>query len=314
MRILKLGDKATSLFTLVIFIGVFVLCTRFLILADKFHTGLLYIAIPFALSLALYYLTPFTDGTTWKKRFWNNLRTTMIIMFAASLILMEGYVCMVMFLPIFFFITFVAFISCYIWHRCKKDSINAYALPIIVMLLSLEGVTDATTLNRYNEVIYTQMIEADVDTIRKTISQPIKLEGDRHWILSIFPMPNYIGTVSLNEGVIRQYNFVYHRWFVTNTHRGSLNVKFSEVSDNHIKTTIEDSSYIANYMRLHGTEFSFEPISDTQTKVTLTITFDRILDPIWYFEPLERFAVKKGAEYFVNEILGKQPSTKQEHI
>ena len=117
----------------------------------------------------------------------------------------------------------------------------------------------------------------------------------------------------MNEGDIRQYDFVYHRWFLTNTHTGTLNVKFVEVSNDRIKTTIEDSSYISNYLKLHATEFTLSSISDSQTKVTLTITFDRLLDPVWYFEPLERFAVKKGAEYFLNqmfnqEILENKPS------
>lgn len=311
MPVFKLGDRATASLKVVTLIGVFVLIARLLIWTHRFHTGLLYIAMPFGLSLALYYLTPHTDGTTWKKRFWNNLRITLIIMLAASLILMEGYVCVVMFLPIFFFFTFIAFIASYIRHRCRKDSLNAYALPAIVMLFSLEGVTDATTFNRHNQVTYTQIIEADVNTIKNKLSQPIALQGDRHWILSAFPMPHYIGTVSLKEGEVRRYDFTYHRWFVTNTHTGSLDVTFAEISNNHIKTKIDDSSYISNYMKLHGTEFVLEPVNGVKTKVTLTVTFDRLLDPIWYFEPLERFAVKKGAAYFVNEILGKQSSDKQ---
>lgn len=307
----KSQDRATPWLKLVTLIGVLVLFIRFIISADKYHTGLLYILMPFGLSLLVYCITPHTDGTTWKKRFWNNFRISLIILLTSSLIVMEGYVCVIMFLPIFFFFTLLAFVTCYIFHLCKKNSVNSYVLPAIVLLASLEGVTDITTFNRHNQITYTQVIKSDVNTIKKKLSQPIEFQGDRHWLLSIFPMPHYIKTVSLKEGEVRQYDFTYHRWFVTNSHTGSMNVAFTEISDNHIKATINDSSYISNYMKLHGTEFSFQPINENETRVTLTITFDRILDPIWYFEPLERFAVKKGAAYFVNEILGKQHSNQQ---
>ena len=312
MSIFKLRDKATSSLKILTLIGIAVLLVRSLIWADKLHSSLLYIAIPFGLSLALYYLTPHTDGITWKKRFWNNLRVTMIIMLAASLILMEGYICVVVFLPIFFLVTLIAFIACYIFHRLKRGSLNAYALPAIVMLLSLEGVTDITTFNRHNQITYSQVIDGDIDTIKQKLSQPIILPNKRHWLLTVFPMPRYIGTVNLEKGAIRKYDFVYHRWFATNTHTGHLDVAFTEVSDTHIKTQITDSSYISNYMKIHGTEFSFAPINDEQTRVTLTVTFDRLLDPVWYFEPLQRFAVKKSAEHFVTEVLGKQSFDTQE--
>lgn len=304
MPIIKLGDRATTSLIILTSIGVFVIAARVLIWTDKFHTGLLYIAVPFGLSVALYYLTPDTDGTTWKRRFWNNLRHSMIVMFAASLLLMEGYVCVVVFIPIFVFFAIVAFLNSYLRSRDRNGRVNVYVVPAIVMLLSLEGTSEVTTFNRYNEVSYSQVIQTDVERIKERLTQPINLRGDRHWVLSVFPMPRHIGTVRLNAGEVRKYDFVYHRWFVTNSHAGSVDVTFTEVGVDRIKTTINDNSYISNYMKLRGTEFAFDPLGEARTKVTLTIKFERLLDPVWYFEPLQRFAVRKGAEYFINQILG----------
>ena len=101
MYLLKPDDNASVILVILTLIGVAVLAVRLLIWTDTFHSGLLYIAWPFVLSLALYYFTPTTEGTSWKRRFWNNLRVSMIVMLACSLILMEGYVCVVMFMPIF---------------------------------------------------------------------------------------------------------------------------------------------------------------------------------------------------------------------
>ena len=222
MQFLNKEYKATGTIKIILLIGIAVLLVRLLVWTDSFHTGLLYIALPFAISLALYYFTPVTEGTNWKQRFWNNLRTNLIIMFAVSLILMEGYVCVVMFMPIFFLFTLIAFIADYVRHRSSKGSLNAHVIPALVVLMSIEGVSDHTTFGRYNEVTYSQVIQADVSTIKHRLSQPIELSDDRHWLLAVFPMPSAIEAGSLNQGDTHTLDFIYHRWFATNTHQGAV--------------------------------------------------------------------------------------------
>jgi len=300
-------DSATKYFEKIILIGFTLLAFRLLFFSNSFHSSLLYIAIPFILSLVLYYMTPHTDGASWKSRFWNNLRHTMIIWLASAIIMMEGYVCIIMAMPLFIFITFCSFLGQYIWEKSKDNYFKAYFIPVIIILSSIEGVTDETTFNRYNEVTYSKIINADIKTLSKRLHKQTNLINDRHWLISIFPMPvNNVEQTEINKGGIRKYDFIYNRWFVTNTHKGSIEVKFDEVSDSSIRTSIEDTSYISNYMKLHGSELKFKKIDNQNTKITLTVKFDRLLDPIWYFEPLERFAVKRSAEYFVNEVLSNK--------
>lgn len=305
MQLLNKKDNATLYLQALLILGGAVLFLRLLLWTDTFHTSLLYIAWPFGLSLVIYYFTPHTDGSSWRKRFWNNVRISMIFLLASSLILMEGYICVVMFLPIFFAGVLIAFIAFYLRNRFGKGSINAHIVPLVVALVSLEGVTDATTFNRYNEVTHTQVVQSSLADIRQRLEKPAKPKAARHWMLSIFPMPKTIGTVSLDEGEIRTYEFEYHRWFAANTHKGKLEVTFLKVENNRFKTRIDDTSYISGYMKLHGTELTLDPISETETRVTLKIAFDRVLDPIWYFEPMQRFAVEKGADYFVKNLLGQ---------
>ncbi len=177
MAFLKLDDKVTNILKNISLIGFAVLTIRLLIWTDTFHTSLLYIALPFGLSLALYYFTPRTDGTSAAKRFWNNLRQNMIIMLAASLIVMEGYVCVIMFMPIFFLFSFIAFLADYVRNRSDKGSLNAHVIPVIVVLMSLEGAADSTTFNRVNEVTYSQVIQADVATLKQRLTNPVTLQG-----------------------------------------------------------------------------------------------------------------------------------------
>lgn len=303
MQLLKKNDNATPYLKALLILGGAVLFLRLLLWTDTFHSSLLYIAWPFGLSMVLYYCTPHTDASSWKRRFWNNLRVSLIFLLASSIILMEGYVCVLMFMPIFFIGVLISFVAYYLLDRYGKGSLNAHIIPLVVALISLEGVTDATTFNRYNEVIHSQIVQSSISDIKQRLEKPEKPKAARHWMLSIFPMPKTIGTVSLGEGEIRTYEFEYHRWFATNTHKGNIQVTFVNVEYNRFKTKIEDTSYIAGYMKIHDTELTLDPISENETRVTLKIAFDRMIDPIWYFEPLQRFVVEKGAEYFVKNLL-----------
>jgi hypothetical protein len=77
-------------------------------------------------------------------------------------------------------------------------------------------------------------------------------------------------------------------------------LKISEVNENHIKTEfLKDRSYIAKYIQLLGTEIQFNPINPDQTQVTLTIHYQRLLDPAWYFDPLQKMAIKQTAQLLI---------------
>ena len=45
-------------------------------------------------------------------------------------------------------------------------------------------------------------------------------------------------------------------------------------------------------------EWTIEP-TGTGSRVTLTMRYRRLLDPAWYFKPIERYGVKKAGEYFL---------------
>lgn len=308
---LKKGDKANPLVIFLTIMGFAVLAVRLLVYSDTFNSSLLYVGWPFAISLAIYYLTPDMKGKSWKRTFWNGFRQSMIMLLGCSLILMEGYVCVVMFLPIYFIGILLAFIFSYLKNRHGGKSVQANVVLLGVILMSMEGVTEETTFNRYNEVVYEQVVHSSSKSILERLSTPEQPTEPRHWLLSIFPMPKTIGAVAIRQGATRTYDFEYHRWIAGNTHRGQLQVRFDQVNDSGITTTITDTSYLSSYLQLHGSELSFSPIDDTTTKVALTVKFDRKIDPIWYFEPLQRFAVRKSAEYFIGMVLANENSKVQ---
>lgn len=288
-------------------IGIVSVLIRLLMKYDFDRSALLYVGIPFLIAVALLFIERPSSSANWKRRYLIIVVLSLVIMLGSSVILFEGFVCVVMFMPIYFFIVLLMFL--FEWlkrYRHKKHQGKNYAhlLPVLILLSAFEGVIPQYSFEREYQVVSEKVISASVDQIKEKLTQPITLNKERHWLLSLFPMPYDIDAETLNAGDVHTVHFRYHRWLVTNTHEGNMKLEISQVEDNFIRTRfVEDTSYIANYLKLHGTEIHLQPINDKQTRVTLTIKYHRFLDPVWYFGPLQEFAVGKSAEFLLEEVI-----------
>jgi len=61
----------------------------------------------------------------------------------------------------------------------------------------------------------------------------------------------------------------------------------------------------SNYLTINDTFVKFRPVSKTQTEVSLTINYERKLDPAWYFGPLQRIAIGESADYLISQVLAR---------
>lgn len=278
-----------------------------LIYSYEFETSaLLYVGIPFFVAIALLSILKKPQSDTLGSYYIYASKWSLIVMLGTSVILFEGFVCVVFFMPIYFFILFLMYlfqIMVYRMHEKKKNTFHVHILPILIVVGSLEGVVPKFDFDRDYSVSREIVIDAPVEAIQAQLKKPMELNVDRNWLLSLFPMPTDIKAGSLSSGDVHNINFVYHRWFVTNTHSGAMSLELTEVSEDYIKTTfLKDTSYISNYMDLKGTEIRFEKQNSEQTKITLTIHYTRFLDPVWYFGPLQEYAIGKTAEFLLSEL------------
>lgn len=302
----------SRIFIIVIAIAVASLAVR-LLMGYQFHnSALLYVGIPFAIAMLLILVRSPSEAVSWKKAYLNKLIDAFIIMLGSSVVLFEGFVCVVMFMPIYLFVILVTFTADAYARRKKqtgRNSLNVHILPALLVLSSFEGVGSQVSLQRYEQVSATQVVQAGIKDIKHNLQQPIDLQISRPWFLQLFPMPYAIDAGSLSAGDVHEIHFRYHRWFVTNTHEGTMLLEITEVSDRRIRTTfLEDTSYFSNYLALKGTEILLEELDDRHTRVTLRIDFERKLDPYWYFSPVERYGVGKTAEFLITEVIARESS------
>jgi len=292
---------------ILISIGVVSLIIRLLMEYNFDRSALLYVGIPFLIAIFLLLIERPEHPHNWKRRYVNIIIFSLVIMLGSSIILFEGFVCVVMFMPIYFFIIFLMFLlEALKRYRNNKNQGTSYVhlLPAIILLSAFEGVVPKFSFEREYEIVSEKIVSANINDIKNQLKQPIELDKSRHWMLMLFPMPYDIDAETLVAGDVHTINFRYHRWFVTNTHEGSMKLEISEVEENYIRTQfIKDTSYISNYLKLYGTEINLDPIENDKTKVTLKIKYHRFLDPVWYFGPLQEFAVAKAAKFILDEVI-----------
>jgi len=300
---LKHPKWAYLLFT----VGVFSFLIRLILDSNFANSAVLYVAIPFLVSFAIFQFTEKPkSGRLWM-RYFAHLRDATIIMLATSVVLFEGFLCVLMFMPIYYLIVTIGFGAEALFRineQRKRNKLKASVLPMVIALLAIEGLSPSTSFERQNQVTRTVVVNASIDQLKANMAAEINLSARRHWFLSVFPLPIEVQAGTLNPGDIHKLDFIYKRWFFTNIDRGQFHLRIDEVSEDRVKTSVtRNTSYLAKYLNIQGTEVQFTPISEDQTEVALTIHYERLLDPAWYFGPMQKFTVSQSADYLIDEVI-----------
>jgi hypothetical protein len=286
-------------------IGIASFLTRAVLDSDFRTSGLLYLGVPFLVAILVHQLLPRFSDEKPSRRVANHMRNATVVMLATSAILFEGFLCVLMFLPIYWFVTFIVFLARVSSENAEgKAKIGMQLLPFLIMIPALEGTSPQLSFPKDNVVSRSMIMNGDPSAIKAQLSRPIQFSENRDWFTGLFPLPDKVQTGTLQQGDIHKLHFTYRRWFFTNEQRGEMHVKLAEISDDHIRTEIiRNDSYLSHYLRIDGTDVHMEPIGKGQTRVTLTIRYSRLLDPAWYFGPMQEYAIEQSADYLLKNVI-----------
>ena len=294
-------------------LGAVTLLTR-LVLDSRFATtSLFYCLVPYVIGVILYLFVPQPKGWSKPKRIARHLLATLIVMLASSAIIFEGFLCVLFAAPIYILFALLSF---EVWpvykpdrKRTKKNSdiFKVSFVPLVVMVISVEGLTDTTSFPREEMITRTHIMSLTPEQIHANLARPIHLEEGRSKFLSIFPLPDRIDAPSFAAGQTHTAYFTYRRWGFTNVHRGETQLHIKTVEPLFVETEVrKNTSYFSNYLTIRGTQIEMVPQADGTTEVSLTIRYRRDLDPAWYFGPLQRRAIGESADYLLKNIIGKR--------
>lgn len=307
-----------SPFPLVFVIGAASLTIRAMLDSEFGHGTLLYVVVPFVLSMALYALT---RGSARPGRIWdylNFLRSATIVFLVTSAFLFEGFLCVLMFMPIFYVMVTIGYLFGWMLDRNRDGGggggrLGVVTIPVLVALLATEGLVPATTVPRDRTATYSAVVPGDAAALQRNMAAPIVFPGVRPWFVRLFPLPDRVEAGSLGVGDTHRLHFTYKKWFLTNYQTGEMVVRIAQVAPRHIRTQVlGNTSYLSHYMRIDGTDVRFDPVEGAsgaaQTRVTLTVRYRRLLDPAWYFGPMEQLAAEQSARYLVDSIIVRAAS------
>lgn len=222
------------------------------------------------------------------------LKGITIVLLLSAPLLREGFICILFAAPIFYAVG--ALIAAVVDHQRKnKRGKSLHSMPIVglLLLLSLEGTHELLTFDRTNTVRVERIVSASAAQIREQLAKPIQFTAETPFFLRIFPFPTEVLSERDHGAMERSLRFVYHKHFILNTHSGDLTFAVTERgADRLYSTVIKDESYLSTYMAWKQSNVSWQAIGDSRTKVTWEITYERKLDPVWYFGPLEYYATR----------------------
>ncbi len=301
--------NATPFYARLMFIiGAAALTMRAMLESRFGDSVVIYLAIPFVISILIHELTEPRNDQTIAGRFLRHIRSAMIVMLASSALLMEGFLCVLFFIPIYLLGALLAYLF-QEWRqqaRDRKSQMKAFAIPALVALLSIEGLTAATTLPRLQTVTVTRDLPATPAQLQANMARPIQFDASRTWLLSVFPLPVSVDAGTLNVGDTHKLDFIYKRWFFTLAKEGQMHLRLDEVRPDYIHTTVtKNTSYLAGYMDIDGTEVHFHDLANGSTRVSLTLRYERHLDPSWYFGPLQSLAMRQSAAYLIDTVIAR---------
>lgn len=261
------------------------------------HSSLLFVGLPGVLAI-LIALAP-RAGTA-KGGIVKGI--TLALLLIAPL-LGEGYLCILMALPLFYAIG-LAIGTAIDASRNRRNTLSCAA--VVVILMSMDGMIPAHT--RTETVVVTREIAAPVGEIRAALAEPPRIGTPLPWFLRTgFPRPIGVSGSGLEVGALRTIHFTG----AEGDPPGDLTLRVEEVSDNAVRfAAMRDTSKLTQWVLWRESLVRWQAVDAAHTRVTWETTFERQLDPWWYFRPWERYAVRKSTEYLVDA--NATPATRRE--
>ena len=222
---------------------------------------------------------------------------TLVLLLAVP-ILREGTVCVIMAAPLMYAV--VGVIGLLIdWISSRSDRLNAsIAAVILSSILSLEGVVEAATFDRHEEVVTTRLVTGQPAAVMARFTADPVIPANLPKLFEIgFPRPYEFHKDGIEIGSRFSLSFI------KNDKVKAITYELTEATqDRLVFTVVADKTALTKWMYLRKTMFTFAPATDGRTQVTCAISFERKLDPAWYFVPVMRYAIGLVGEMLLDHF------------
>jgi len=271
---------------------------RLLILHHLEQTSLLFIGLP-ALMAAVLTLAPpaksFAGGV---------LRGITLFLLLSGPVLGEGFICVIMAAPIFLGVGLLIVLLIGVSER--RNTVGC-CLLILLVPMSLEGTTDTLSFNRFDRVSQTAIVPGTPEQVHDRMAQSPRLDLKLPAYLRMgFPHPTSAIGAGLTPGDFRRIHFEGGEG-----KPGDLVFRVATSTPTSARFVVESDGCegmhsIGHWVTLREAEVHWTLIDTQHTQVTWQLSYERRLDPAWYFGPWERYAGRLAARYLIEANAGPQ--------
>ena len=291
--------RSLQTFYIVLVLGLAAGAYRILIWGKLNDSAALYIGLPLLIALALA-LLPKSGSTAI-----NSIKVTLIGVLLSAPVFGEGFLCILFSLPIFLSVA-VAIGAIIDVQRIRKNRGGMLKVSCIVFfaaILALEGTTPELSFNRQHEVSVTRILPLSIEETRATLAGSPALTTPYPVFLRIFPQPVSATGHGLEKGDRRLLHFSYNKHLFFTPREGDIEAVINYAEPNHYRfQLVRDTTYISHYLAFQDMDLLLEPLGEAQTRMTLHIRFTRHLDPVWYFAPLQKYAVWLAGSVLIDNV------------
>jgi len=286
------GAKLLKWSSITLALGVASILYRVLVLNHLEQTSLLFMGLPLIISIAL------GVGPRAKSITGRIMKGITLAMFLFGILFIEGIICILMASPLFYLVGAIVGYSLTRMQK-KRDGKVLCSVVGVIALLSFEGAVKSLSFPREETIIVTQEVAGSTTEAWHQLENgpEFDLKELPGFLQLGFPLPQTIEGQGLELGTQWRIHFAGGEG-----KPGDLVVEVSESSEDHVVLTcVQDQSHIAHWLDWKQVEWHVKEVSPSSSEVQMTIHYTRLLDPAWYFKPIERYGVRLAGEYFLSQ-------------
>jgi hypothetical protein len=227
------------------------------------------------------------------------LKTITIGLLLSGPLLGEGFICVLLAAPLFYAVGILVAIGIEVVRRFarsrRSSTLGLLVLPLLAF--SLEGAVPGLAFPRQATSVAERTLDTTPEMVEATLAQPPHFDVPLPGVLGIgFPRPDRASGQGLAAGDRRVVTFVVPRGgrqrdlVMEVADRGPGWVRFRPVSD---------ATKIAEWLTWQSADVSWTDLGDGRTRVRWALTYQRSLDPAWYFGPWESLVTTLAADYLI---------------
>jgi hypothetical protein len=296
MKTVSFGP-AQTLAAVAVALGIGSFVYRLLHAADLDQSAAFFIGIPSLMAfgaafVALRLRTSGVIGIT--------LKAITIGLLLAGPLLGEGFICVLLAAPLFYAVGLLVAVGIEVVRklaRARRHSSTLGLLALPLLAFSLEGALPGLAFPRQATSVAERTLVAPPEMVEATLAQAPHFDVPLESVLGIgFPRPDHASGHGLAAGDRRVVTFVVPR----GGRQRDLVMEVAANGPGWVRfRPVADATKIAEWLTWQSADVSWTDLGDGRTRVRWALTYQRSLDPAWYFGPWESLVTTLAADYLI---------------